>query len=129
MRRPGIAAIVAVLVGAAALGGCVGAPQIESETCAKPSIDLAATLPASGSLQPQRLEVCRDQKVTIAVTAERAGVLHLHGYDDQNVVKEVRPAQQVTLAFTADHPGQFVIELHPETGPSVGVGILTVHEK
>jgi hypothetical protein len=97
--------------------------------CGATSVTRTATLAADGKLDPQAINVCRDQKVTINVTVRADGVLHIHGYDDQGVAASVHAGSDATLTFTSTHPGQFVIELHANGAPAgEGSGVLTVHE-
>jgi hypothetical protein len=120
-------AMVAVLA-TMVLAACVSQQQTDPSTCAQDSVTLAATLPATGQLQPKNLNVCQDQRVTLTVSSERDGAVHLHGYDDQNAEVEVAKGKDATLAFTASHPGQFVMEFHPADGSAESeVGVLTVN--
>lgn len=110
------------------LAACVSQPQADPSTCARDAVTLKATLPATGQLQPQKLYVCQDQKVRLTVSSGRDGAVHLHGYDDQNAEVEVAAGRDATLAFTASHPGQFVIEFHPADGSAESqIGVLTVN--
>jgi hypothetical protein len=110
-----------------ALGmGCVADTRPDPETCAQPAVTLDARVTDAG-LQPSSLDVCRDQVVTLRITAEREGVVHIHGYDEQ--AAELRPEEPVVFQFVADHSGQFRIELHTdEETEGVALGVFTVHE-
>lgn len=122
------AALPALLL--VAVPACVTQSSIDPQTCSQPSIHIDATLAESGKLQPERLDVCREQRVVISVVSKRAGELHLHGYDDQRAEIQLSTSAATDLAFTATHPGQFVLELHPADGSDeVEVGVLTVHER
>jgi hypothetical protein len=112
---------------AAILVACV--PQVVlPATCNDPSVMLHATL-VDERLEPATLEVCRDQRVTLMVDAQRDGVFHLHGYDDQAAATEVRAGQTLTLEFNAVRSGQFPIALHTTDGPAEAtIGTLIVHE-
>jgi hypothetical protein len=80
-------------------------------------------------LDPESIDVCKGQQVTIEITTQRAGELHLHGYDQEAPEVPVEPGDTATFTFTATRGGQFVIELHtPDQGPEIEVGLLTVHE-
>jgi hypothetical protein len=121
-----IAPVLALVI----LAACVNQQQTDSATCAQASVTLKATLPATGHLEPQHLNVCHDQVVTLTVSAQRNGALHLHGYDDQNAEVQLTAGSDATLRFTATHPGQFILELHPADGSAeVEVGILTVNAR
>lgn len=109
--------------------GCVqqaGRP----DDCDAASVERGASL--SGELlEPDAIDVCKGQEVTLHITSEEAGELHLHGYDDEAPGIEVEPGDTATFHFTAARAGQFPIELHDEeTGSEAEaeVGLLTVHE-
>ena len=122
------ARVVAVLVAACLLAACSTGVDRPPD-CSAASVTREAILAADGKLDPQAINVCRDQKVTISVTVRADGVLHIHGYDDQGVATSVHAGSNAMLTFTATHPGQFVIELHvPGAAAGEGSGVLTVHE-
>jgi hypothetical protein len=123
-RRGGLT-LIALL--SAALCACVPATSLPA-TCHDPSVTFAATL-VDEHLEPASFDVCRGQKVTITFTIQRAGILHLHGYDDLLQAREVRAGQTVDLSFDAAHAGQFPIALHTTDGPAEAtVGTLVVNE-
>ena len=119
--------LVACLTVSLVLGtSCVADTRPDPETCAQPAVTLDARL-TNDALEPSSLEVCRDQVVTLHVAAEREGVLHIHGYDEQ--AAELRPGETIQFQFVADHSGQFVIELHTnEETQGSELGVFTVHE-
>jgi len=55
------------------------------------------------------LAVTQGEQVQLSVTADRAGELHLHGYDLQ---AKLQPGVAVVLNFVADRSGRFELELH-----------------
>lgn len=108
------------------LGGCVGDNRPES--CDAPSITLELELSAD-ALNPGDPSVCRDQTVTLEISSEVDGVIHIHGYDAIVPATPVSADETLTLEFTAERSGQFPVELHPEDDPEgVSVGVFTVHE-
>jgi hypothetical protein len=108
-----------------AAAGCVPQSDLPSD-CDASQVERTATLTDAG-LDPDAIDVCKGQAVTITITVERAGELHLHGYDDQVPGQEVVVGDEAELAFTASHAGQFPLEFH--TGQDeIEIGILTVHE-
>jgi hypothetical protein len=110
-----------------AVAGCVPSEQLPS-TCNDLSVTISATLTAQ-RLDPATIELCRNQQVTITVASQADGELHFHGYDTEVPEQEITSGQTITVKFTASHPGQFPIELHPADGSDeVQVGTLVVHE-
>ena len=106
------------------IGGCVGGT---ADCEALPTrIELAL---AADQLVPSDLAVCRDRDVTLVVTPEVDGILHVHGYDDQLPATEVTAGEVIVLSFTATRSGQFPIELHTDdNAQGSSVGILRVNE-
>lgn len=119
--RPGFALIAVVaLLGA----GCTPA----NEACAEPSITIEVTV-TDTAMDPSALTVCRDQDVTLEVSSETDGALHVHGYDDQAPAVTLEPGETTVVEFTADTAGQFIIELHAHDGSGESeIGVLTVNE-
>lgn len=116
------AALAGLLVGATA---CVQQSTLPSD-CDASSVARSATL-TDGGLAPDSFDVCKGQAVTITITVQVPGTLHLHGYDDQVPEKEVVPGDVAKLAFTASRSGQFPLELH-KGADEIELAILTVHE-
>ncbi len=117
----------AVLVAVAfTLVACI--PDTRPATCdaAATTIELHLTATA---LAPNNPAACRDQEVTMIITPEVDGIVHIHGYDAEVPATEVRSGEELTLDFTAVRSGQFPIELHPADDPTgIGIGLFTVHE-
>lgn len=126
MTRP-VAALVVLLVAAATVG-CVPDTTPDGEACAQRALELELTLTAE-ALEPGAPSVCRDQEITLVVTSEVDGVLHIHGYDDEVPAFQVASGEVTEITFTAGRSGQFAVELHPGDDPrGVEVGLFTVHE-
>ncbi len=106
------AAIVAVVMTAGS--AAADAPS----DCGATSVERTVTLQANAKLDPQTIDVCRDQQVTIAVTVHADGILHIHGSDDLAQATSVTAGTDATLAFKAIHPGHIVIELHATPRPA-----------
>jgi hypothetical protein len=121
--RTGAALALAALLLVAV--GCVPQSDLPSD-CDASQVERPAKLTDAG-LDPDAIDVCTGQQVTITIDVQRAGELHLHGYDDQVPEKEVAVGDQAELSFTASHAGQFPLELHTG-GDEVEIAILTVHE-
>lgn len=120
-------AVAAVAIGCLLLvtAACVPQSDLPSD-CDASQVNRPATLTDAG-LDPDAIDVCTGQQVTIAIDVERAGELHLHGYDDQVPEQEVALRDRVELTFSATRAGQFPLELH-EGGDETEIAILTVHE-
>ena len=112
------------LLGAIVLGACIGgSPACDTLPTA---IELTLTV---DSLMPSDPAVCRGSDVTLTITSEVDGVLHIHGYDAEVPATPVTRGDVVELAFIAARSGQFPIELHTdENTQGADVGVLSVHE-
>lgn len=86
------------------------------------------TVSADG-MTPSQPAVCRDRDVTLAVTPEVSGVLHVHGYDEDLPATTIVSGEPIELSFRSSRSGQFPVELHTDADPQgIDVGIFTVHE-
>jgi hypothetical protein len=125
--HPRLAAVHVAILVALLMAACVAAESLPA-TCGDPSVTVTAELHGE-EMTPNRLDVCRDQHVTLQITSDREGILHLHGYDQEAPAQQVSAGDTATFEFHAVRSGQFVIELHPTDGPDeVELGFLTVHE-
>ena len=121
MTRFGMAA---GLILALVIAGCDGADP----ACATLPTRIELNLTAD-RLSPANPAVCRDRGVTLVVTSEVDGVIHIHGYDDQVPATTVTAGEVTELDFTAARSGQFPIEVHTdENTQGADVGIFMVHE-
>ncbi|MEX0625326.1 MAG: hypothetical protein WD402_02150 [Chloroflexota bacterium] len=114
---------IALLLLAAVIVGCVEQAHLPDD-CDASAVQRETSL-SGERLDPESIDVCKGQEVTIEIASERGGELHLHGYDDEVTVEAGGTA---TFTFTANRAGQFVIELHSADDSEVEVGLLTVHE-
>ncbi len=115
---------VLALLGASVLAGCIGGPP----ACEAVPAEIELTLTAE-TLTPSDPAVCRGSDVTLTVTPEVDGVLHIHGYDAEVPATPVTQGEVLELAFIAERSGQFPIELHTdENTQGVSVGLFTVNE-
>jgi hypothetical protein len=113
-----LAACVGLL--AACLGGSPECEALPEEV----ELTLSAT-----TLTPSDPTVCRGDDVTLTVSSEVDGVLHIHGYDEDVPATGVTAGEVLELEFSATRSGQFPIELHTdENTQGVDVGLFTVHE-
>ncbi|MGZ6372201.1 MAG: cupredoxin domain-containing protein [Candidatus Limnocylindria bacterium] len=126
MRR-GAGYLGALLLVGLVVAACVAEAVLPND-CNAAAVQRATTLNGD-HLDPQTIDVCKGQQVTLKVTTQRAGEIHLHGYDVEAPEVKVEPGDTATFKFKATRPGQFIIELHtPNEGPEIQVGLLTVHE-
>jgi len=115
-----------ILVTMVALSGLLVACSPSSAACDGASVELQATI-ANRTMDPSTLTVCRDQNVTLVVTSDENGVVHVHGYDDLVPPADITAGDPLTLTFSATHVGQFIIAFHAGDGTEVDVGVLTVN--
>ena len=117
-------ALLAILLLAVA---CIPAESLPA-TCDDPSVALSAAV-LSGQTAPTQLDVCRGQHITLTITSDRDGLLHLHGYDAEAPAVQVQAGGSGTFQFDAIRSGQFPVELHPlDSSTAVNVAVLFVHE-
>jgi len=122
-----VGSVIAFLLLSALAIGCVQQADLPDD-CDATVVRRQSSL-TGDRLDPESIDVCKGQQVTIEITTQRAGELHLHGYDQEAPEVPVEPGDTATFTFTATRGGQFVIELHtPDQGPEIEVGLLTVHE-
>ena len=69
----------------------------------------------------QRVQVALGSTVRLVVDGDEPDELHVHGYD---VTADVVPGEPAVVAFLADIPGVFEVELHDSGAalPSLQVG-------
>ena len=123
-RRAMLPFIVALAV---AISGCV--TENRPADCDEPEKAIELTVTAT-ALEPNDPAACRDQVVTLLVSSEVDGIIHIHGLDALVPATTITAGEEVVLEFAVERSGQFPIELHPTDDPQgVSVGILTVHER
>lgn len=61
-----------------------------------------------------RVEVRKGEQVVLRITADIVEEIHVHGYD---LYADLVPGQTAQLAFTADLPGSYEVELHQAGRP------------
>jgi len=110
------------------LAACVADTRPDDAACSAPTIELELTVRAD-DMVPANPSVCRDQEVTLVISAQVDGVIHVHGYDAELPATELSNGDELSLIFEASRSGQYPIELHRLGSPQgINVGILTVHE-
>ena len=117
------ASILAIFLLAGATS-CVSERTLPDD-CLAATVQREATL-AGDRLDPESISVCKGQELTLAITTQRAGEIHFHGYEKE---MDVEAGETATVKFSLTLAGQFPIELHaPNNGPEIEIGILTVNE-
>jgi len=110
------------------LAACITDNRPDDDACSAPAIELALTV-RPDDLVPPNPSVCRGQEVTLVISAQVDGVIHVHGYDTELPATELSNGDELSLIFDASRSGQYPIELHRLGSPQgINVGILTVHE-
>ena len=118
-----VVVLVAVAVGLfVVLSGGDDDSDSESTTTATAGAATTATTPAepapTAAIQVKggepvggiaEVEVTKGDEVTIQVSSDQAGEVHVHGYE---IEKPVKAGGTVEVPFTADIDGKFEIELH-----------------
>ena len=126
------AALVSLAL-ATVVTGCAGtdpsaapessAPGSSSPAASSPSSSAPSTAPATPAGQrievtvtggqvggdTGRVPVTAGEEVTLVITSDVADEVHVHGYD---LTADLPPGTPAELAFTADIPGVFEVELH-----------------
>jgi len=104
MSRARALIMVAVLV-VFVIGGGILIYATRSHGGQNVSINLNVT--GGTKMTPDNPTANQNDKVTINVTSDTEGEVHLHGYD---IPFEVKAGETVSHTFTADKTGSFVIE-------------------
>jgi hypothetical protein len=124
-RPSRFAAVLAGLALTAGLTACAGTPAPAAEGSTSAASGSSAPASASASSAGQRIEVQvaggkpsgdtgrvpvpAGAHVTLVITSDVADEVHVHGYD---LEAELAPGQPTEIAFDADIPGVFEVELH-----------------
>jgi cytochrome c oxidase assembly protein Cox11 len=118
MNRLRIAIVVGVLVVFAAVGAYL---IFGHKSSSGQSVTINVTVTGAKSMQPSDLSVHQNDTVTINVSSDTEGVVHLHGYD---IPFDTKAGQVVTHTFKAVNSGKFDIEWE---STSTLLGHLTVN--
>ena len=107
-RLPAALAGLAVAVG---LPACAGTAASPSGTAAAPAAQRIEVHVTGGQVSGDagRVPVPAGEHVTLVITSDVADEVHVHGYD---LEAELAPGQPTEIAFDADIPGVFEVELH-----------------
>jgi hypothetical protein len=123
---PRLAAVLGLAGLVLAVTACVQQSDLPSD-CDASQVERTATL-TDGGLDPDAFDICKGQEVTLTITVQVAGTLHLHGYDVELPETELHAGTVAHIGFTASRAGQFPLELHTGTD-EIELAILTVHER
>ncbi len=104
MSRYRVPIVVAVVVIFAAVGGVL---IFANQNAGGKNVTLNVTVTGATSMSPGGLLAHHDDTVTINVTSDTDGQVHLHGYD---IHFDTKAGQVVTQTFKADKTGDFEIE-------------------
>jgi hypothetical protein len=77
---------------------------------------------------PARIEATEGDSITLAVTANRAGTLHVHEYE-QHLVIELVPGRETSSRFTADRAGRFGVHLISPEGLHAEIAAVEVQPR
>jgi hypothetical protein len=78
------------------------------------SLTMNVTVTGASRMTPDHLEATQGDTLTINVTSDRAGEVHLHGYD---IHFKTSPGQVASRTFRADKTGSFDIEWESTSAP------------
>ena len=118
MNRYRVPIVVAVVVIFVAIGGIL---IFANQNPAGKPVTLNVTVTGATSMSPSDLVAHKNDTVTINVTSDTDGEVHLHGYD---IPFAVEAGQTVSHAFTADKTGSFLIEWE-DTSKELGHLVVT----
>jgi hypothetical protein len=96
--------VVAVLVVFAVAGGVL---MFANRGHSRQNVTIDVTVTGGKTMQPSDLSAHQNDTVTIKVTSDADGEVHLHGYD---IHFETKAGQVVKQTFMADKTGDFPIE-------------------
>jgi hypothetical protein len=105
-------AIVAAVVVVFAVGGGILINANRSHGGAKRTIDVTVT--AATSMKPSELTANQNDTVTINVTSDMDGEVHLHGYD---IHFDCKAGEVTSHTFKAVNTGHFDIEWESTSAP------------
>jgi FtsP/CotA-like multicopper oxidase with cupredoxin domain len=81
---------------------------------------------SASSLDLPVFRVVRGQTVTLIISSQTPGSVHVHGYEKSIALT---PGGNATLTFVADSPGRFPVHLHDPDGAMHGLAVLEVQPR
>jgi hypothetical protein len=104
MSRSRVAILVVVLVVFAIVGGVL---IFANQAAGGKDVSISVTVTGAKSMAPSDLSAHHNDNVTINITSDTDGEVHLHGYD---IHFETKAGQVVSKTFKAINTGDFEIE-------------------
>ena len=104
MSRSRVAILGAVLVVFAIVGGVL---IFANQAAGGKDVSISVTVTGAKSMAPSDLSAHHNDNITINITSDTDGELHLHGYD---IHFETKAGQVVSKTFKAVNTGDFEIE-------------------
>src|ERR1700694_3641047 len=103
MSRNRIAVVIGVLVVFVIVGGIL----IYAKRTGGQPVTINVTVTGAKTMSPSDLSAHQNDTVTINITSDTDGEVHLHGYD---IIFATKKGQTVTQTFKADKSGNYPIE-------------------
>lgn len=97
-------------------GPTAAAPSAEASPSSTPAGTVVEVSYAGGQVTgvEERVPVTLGEQVVLRFTSDVVEEIHVHGYD---LYADLQPGVQAEIAFTADIPGSFEVELHEAGRP------------
>jgi hypothetical protein len=77
---------------------------------------------------PARIEAIQGDVITLVVSSDRAGTLHVHEYE-QHIVIDLTPGDEMASSFTADRAGRFGVHVIGADGTHSEVAAVEVRPR
>jgi hypothetical protein len=116
MSRNRIAVVIGVLVVFVIVGGIL----VYAKRGGGQDVTINVTITGGKTMNPSDLSAHQNDTVTINITSDTNGEMHLHGY---NIIFAAKAGQTVSKTFKADKSGGYPIEWE---STSTGLGRLVV---
>jgi hypothetical protein len=117
MSRNRIAVVIGVLVVFVIVGGIL----VYAKRSGGQPVTINVTVTGAKNMNPSDLSAHQNDTVTINITSDTDGEVHLHGYD---IIFAAKAGQTVSKTFKADKSGGYPIEWE---STSTELGKLTVN--
>jgi hypothetical protein len=77
---------------------------------------------------PSLIEAIQGDSITLVITSNRTGILHVHEYE-QHLVVDLVAGQEMTSSFTAERAGRFAVHLIGPDGAYAEVAVVEVQPR